>query len=96
MEIEKDVERLLKKEVEKLGGMCFKLVSPGMRGTPDRLVLLPDGKVHFIETKTLSGRPSIQQMAFKKKIEERNGSVKILSGKEEVMTFIEDCRGALR
>jgi hypothetical protein len=48
---EKQLEAKLKKEVEKLGGLCLKLVTPGFTGIPDRLILLPGGKVWFVEVK---------------------------------------------
>lgn len=52
---EKNLERKLKKEVEKLGGLCLKLVTPGFTGIPDRLILLPGGIVWFVEVKKPGG-----------------------------------------
>ena len=50
--LEKEVERYLREQVKKrLGGMALKFVSPGLRGVPDRVVLLPGGKTTFVETK---------------------------------------------
>ena len=37
--------------VKKMGGMAVKFVSPGLDGVPDRIVLLPGGKVAFVELK---------------------------------------------
>ena len=34
-----------------MGGLAPKFVSPGFDGVPDRLVLLPKGKIAFIELK---------------------------------------------
>lgn len=48
---ESSVERRLRKRVEAAGGKCWKWVSPGRRGVPDRIVLLPGGVVAFVETK---------------------------------------------
>ena len=48
---EKTVEQKLVKAVKSRGGICPKLVCPGFDGMPDRLVLLPDGKVGFVEVK---------------------------------------------
>ena len=49
---EADVETYFKKQVEKrLGGLAPKFVSPGLNGVPDRLVLLPGGRVIFVELK---------------------------------------------
>jgi hypothetical protein len=45
------LERLLKQEVEKEGGKALKFVSPSMAGVPDRIVLIPGGKIVFVEMK---------------------------------------------
>lgn len=56
--LEKDVERYLAKRVKALGGLCWKWVSPGHSGVPDRIVVLPQGKVYFIELKRPGGVPT--------------------------------------
>ena len=53
--LEKDIERKLRKMVEKHGGLCLKWVCPGWSGVPDRLVLLPGGGVMFVELKRPKG-----------------------------------------
>lgn len=55
MQIEKDIETKLRKMVERHGGMCLKWVCPGWAGVPDRIVLLPGGRIIFIELKRPSG-----------------------------------------
>ena len=54
---EKTVEQKLVKAVKSRGGICPKLVCPGFDGMPDRLVLLPDGKVGFVEVKAPGEKP---------------------------------------
>lgn len=44
-------ERKLCDHIKSLGGKAFKWVSPGARGVPDRIAILPGGKVIFIEVK---------------------------------------------
>ena len=53
--LEKDIEQKLRKMVEKHGGMCLKWVCPGWSGVPDRIVLLPGGRLVFVETKRPKG-----------------------------------------
>lgn len=48
---ESRVENYLKRKVEKLGGKAFKWAPVGVVGIPDRMVLLPGGKVIFVELK---------------------------------------------
>lgn len=50
--LEKEVEKYLCRKVKKeLGGRAFKFLSPGQNGVPDRIVLIPRGRVFFVETK---------------------------------------------
>ena len=48
---EKTIEAKLVKAVRIMGGLAPKFISPGFDGVPDRLVLLPKGKIAFIELK---------------------------------------------
>ena len=51
MDREKVVEAWLRKKVMERGGLCLKLVCPGFAGVPDRMLLLPGGRIAFVETK---------------------------------------------
>ncbi len=48
---ENSIERHLVAEAKKRGGIAAKFVSPGLDGVPDRLVLLPEGRLGFVELK---------------------------------------------
>lgn len=54
-ELEKDIEAKLRTRVESLGGRCLKWTCPGWRGVPDRIVLMPGGRIYFVETKRPRG-----------------------------------------
>jgi hypothetical protein len=54
-QLEKDIEKKLRQIVERHGGRCLKWTCPGWVGVPDRLVLLPGGHLHFVETKRPKG-----------------------------------------
>ena len=54
---EKKVEEKLVKAVKAEGGRCLKLVSPGTDGMPDRMVLLPGGRIGFVEAKAPGRKP---------------------------------------
>ena len=54
-QLEKDIERKLKLTVTKLGGQCLKWNCPGWSGVPDRIILLPGGRVLFAELKRPKG-----------------------------------------
>lgn len=49
--LEKNIERYLVREVERIGGQAPKWASPGNRGVPDRIVILPDGRTIYVEMK---------------------------------------------
>lgn len=55
--LEKEIDRKLVKEVRKKGGLCIKFSSPGLDGVPDRMVLLPDGILAFVELKAPGKKP---------------------------------------
>ena len=53
---ERDVEKKLIDEVKKRGGLCEKWTS-GTVGWPDRIIILPDGKIAFAELKAPGEKP---------------------------------------
>lgn len=53
--LEKDIEKHLTRAVGRAGGLCLKWVCPGNSGVPDRLVLVPGGRVVFCELKRPTG-----------------------------------------
>ena len=61
MESEKDTEAYLRDEVKALGGRSYKWVSPGCSGVPDRIVILPGGRVVFVELKSEGKTSTAQQ-----------------------------------
>ena len=54
--LERFIEQKLVARVKREGGLCPKFVSPGSDGWPDRLVLMPGGKIAFVELKAPQGR----------------------------------------
>ena len=45
---ERDIEKKMLNAVRKMGGEAFKWVSPGNDGVPDRIVMLPGGRLIFV------------------------------------------------
>ena len=88
---EKDVEKYLCKQVrERLGGMALKFVSPGHNGVPDRLILLPDARVYFAETKAPGKTPRRLQRYVIEKIRAFGFAVYCLDSKEKIDAFIRE------
>ena len=60
---EKTIEHQLVIAVKAIGGIAPKLVSPGFDGMPDRMVLLPGGRIGFVEVKAPGKVPRPLQVA---------------------------------
>jgi hypothetical protein len=60
---EKEIEKKLALEAKKRGGLAVKFVSPGFDGMPDRIVLMPEGRMAFVEVKAPGKRPRPLQIA---------------------------------
>ena len=66
---EKYIEQKLVKAVKKRGGIAPKFVSPGLDGVPDRIVLLPMGRIAFIELKAPDKKMRPLQVRRKRQLE---------------------------
>ena len=69
--MEKDIERYLKNEIEKLGGVSLKWVCPGNDGVPDRIVIMPGGEIWFVELKADRGKIGALQLYWWAKLTQR-------------------------
>lgn len=67
---ESALERKLVREVERIGGMAPKWVSPGNRGVPDRLVILPAGRTVYVEMKAPGEALMPLQKRWRRKLQE--------------------------
>ena len=54
-QLERDIERALVGMVKKNDGLCLKWTCPGWSGVPDRIILLPGGRIIFVELKRPKG-----------------------------------------
>ncbi len=82
------VEKKFVDGLKALGCLVWKFVSPGNAGAPDRLVVLPTGRVYFVELKQETGRTSALQQLQHKRLREHNADVAVLYGAEDVAMFI--------
>jgi len=87
-DMEKQIEAYLVRRVKALGGVAYKFVSPAHRGVADRIVVLPGGRVWFVEVKQISGRLSPLQRVFADKIAALGCNYRIVWSKEDVDAFI--------
>ena len=86
---EKTLERSLKNSVEgKLKGWCLKLLSAHITGLPDRLCLLPGGRVLFVELKTTNQKPRKIQLLIHNKLRALGFRVEVVDTSEQIGTII--------
>lgn len=90
--LEKDIERRLVNGVRALGGRAYKFVSPGNIGVPDRLVVLPGGRVIFVELKTERGKLSPMQKVQLRQLSELGAKAVVLRGVDGVEQFFEEVK----
>ena len=90
---EKQLEYLFLTEVRSVGGMALKFVSPGFAGVPDRLVLIPDGKVGFVEVKAPGKHPRPLQMARHKQLRKLGFKVYVLDNPQKIPEIIKGIGG---
>ena len=69
--LEKELEKKLIRAIESHGGKCLKWTSPGTTGLPDRIALLPGGRIAFVEMKRPKGsRVDALQRYWRQKLKE--------------------------
>lgn len=81
---EKQIEQKLVQEVRKCGGICPKFTSPGFAGMPDRLLLLPHGRMAFVELKAPGYRPRPLQEARHKLLARLGFRVYVIDSPEQI------------
>ena len=92
--LERAVERRLVIEAKKRGGLALKFVSPGMDGVPDRIVLLPRGKLAFVELKAPGKVMRPLQVRRKEQLEALGFSVYCVDGVEQIGGILDEIQGA--
>ena len=85
---EKVIEQKLVSKVKAAGGVCPKLVCPGMAGMPDRLVLLSDGKVGFVEVKAPGQKPRPLQLKRHEQLSQLGYQVFVLDDPDKIAGII--------
>ena len=90
---EKEIEQKLMRKVKKRGGICPKFISPGYDGMPDRLVLMPGGKMAFVELKAPGRKPRPLQIARHEKLRSLGFRVYVIDEEDQIEKVLDEIRG---
>lgn len=91
---ESAIERRLVTEAIKRGGFAPKFVSPGLDGVPDRLLLLPGGKLAFVEVKAPGKKPRPLQRRRIEQLTALGFRVYVLDSKEQIGEILDEVQTA--
>ena len=91
---EKQIEQKLVKAVKAKGGLAPKYVSPGFDGVPDRIVLLPRGRIAFIELKAKGRKMRPLQVRRKRQLESLGFSVYCIDSPEQIGEILDEIQSS--
>ena len=89
---EKQIEAKLISAVKAEGGMCPKLISPGTDGMPDRMVLLPEARIGFVEVKAPGQKPRPLQERRHAQLRDLGFMVFVLDDPEQIPGIIAEVK----
>ena len=87
---EKIIEEKLTKAVKQNGGVFWKFTSPGTAGVPDRIVLMPGGRIAFVEVKAPGEKPRPLQLSRHKLLRRLGFLVYVLDACEDIDKIIKE------
>lgn len=90
--LEKEIEQKLRQSVKTMGGICPKFVSPGYDGMPDRLILLPNGKIAFAEIKAPRKKARPIQLARHRLLKSLGFKVYVIDDVEQIGGVLDEIR----
>lgn len=91
--LERDIEKKLIRPIRELGGLCLKFETPGYTGVPDRIILLPGGRVVFVETKQPGKKERPRQLLVHSVFRKLGFTVySTIDSVDKITAIVGDCR----
>lgn len=87
---ERTIEHKLVTETVNRGGVALKFVSPGCIGVPDRIVMLPDGKIGFVELKAPGKKLRPIQARRIQQMRKMGFKVYVIDGMEQIGSVLDE------
>ena len=87
---ERDLERKFVRTVKEAGGIALKFVSPGFDGMPDRIVLMPGGRIGFVEVKGTGKKPRPLQTSRHNLLRRLGFRVYVLDSEEQIGEILDE------
>ena len=84
------IEQHLVKEVNRRDGICLKFNSQSMTGVPDRIILMKNGTVAFVEVKQKGKKPRPLQELRMKQLRQLGFKVYTLDEKEKIGEILDE------
>lgn len=91
---EKVIEQKFRAAVKAAGGLAVKFTSPGFDGVPDRLALLPGGRMAFVEVKAKGKKPRPLQLARHRLLRRLGFKVYVLDDESQIGGIIDEIQSA--
>ncbi len=88
--LESLIEQHLVKEVNRRDGLCLKFNSQSMTGIPDRIILMKNGTVGFVEVKQKGKKPRPLQELRMKQLSRLGFKVYTLDEKEKIGEILDE------
>ena len=88
--LESLIEQHLVREVNRRDGLCLKFNSQSMTGIPDRIVLMKNGTVGFVEVKQKGKKPRPLQELRMKQLRQLGFKVYTLDEKEKIGEILDE------
>lgn len=93
---ESEIEAVLRRQLCSRGCLSWKFVSPGCAGVPDRIVVLPSGKIYFVELKADRGTVAEIQKYRAEQLQAHHCEYRLVRGAKGVAAFLQEVDDEIR
>lgn len=89
---EKAIERYLVEQAKEKGLLCLKYSNPNMAGYPDRILVIPDGRVVWVELKSRGKKPAKIQSLRHLELQTMGHQVRVIDNKPDIDLLIKSIK----